>query len=46
MKLIVANKMKAMDVMQTIHPHPTLTESFGILAKQIFFKNMMQRSRG
>ena len=44
--LIVANKMKAMDVMQTIHPHPTLTESFGILAKQIFFKNMMQRSRG
>ena len=41
--LIVANEMTAMDVMKTIHPHPTLTESFGLLAKQIFFKSMMRR---
>jgi len=43
--LIVANELKAMDVMKTIHPHPTLTESFGKLAQQIFFKNMMQKRR-
>lgn len=36
--LIVANKMTAMDVMKAIHPHPTLTESFGKLAQQIFSK--------
>ena len=41
--LIVANEMSAMDVMKAIHPHPTLTESFGKLAQQIFFKNMMKR---
>jgi len=41
--LIVANKMTAMDVMSAIHPHPTLTESFGKLAQQIFFKSMMKR---
>ncbi len=41
--LIVANEMNAMDVMKAIHPHPTLTESFGRLAQQIFFKNMMKR---
>ncbi len=41
--LIVANKMTAMDVMSAIHPHPTLTESFGKIAQQIFFKSMMQR---
>ncbi len=41
--LIVANEMTAMDVMKTIHPHPTLTESFGKLAQQVFFKSMMQR---
>ena len=38
--LIVANEMSAMDVMKAIHPHPTLTESFGKLAQQIFFKSM------
>ncbi|AKF24968.1 pyruvate dehydrogenase [Sulfurovum lithotrophicum] len=43
--LIVANELKAMDVMKTIHPHPTLTESFGKLAQQIFFKSMMQSRR-
>jgi len=41
--LIVANEMSAMDVMKAIHPHPTLTESFGKLAQQIFFKSMMKR---
>ena len=41
--LIVANKMSVMDVMQTIHPHPTLTESFAVLAKQVFFQNMMHQ---
>ncbi len=41
--LIVANEMSTMDVMKAIHPHPTLTESFGKLAQQIFFKNMMKR---
>jgi dihydrolipoamide dehydrogenase len=43
--LIVANEMSAMDVLKAIHPHPTLTESFGKLAQQIFFKNMMQRGK-
>lgn len=41
--LIVANEMNSMDVMKAIHPHPTLTESFGKLAQQIFFKSMMKR---
>ena len=41
--LIVANRMKAMDVMQSIHPHPTLTESFGKLSQSIFMKMMMRR---
>jgi len=41
--LIVANKMTIMNVMNTIHPHPTLTESFGKLAQTVFFKNMMKR---
>jgi len=41
--LIVANEMSGMDVMKAIHPHPTLTESFGVLAKEMFFKSMMQR---
>ncbi len=40
--LIVANKMKAMDVMKAIHPHPTLTESFGKLSQSIFMKMMMR----
>jgi len=41
--LIVAAKMKAMDVMKAIHPHPTLTESFGKLSQSIFMKMMMGR---
>ena len=39
--LIVANKMKILDVVKAIHPHPTLTESFGFLAKNSFFKSML-----
>ena len=41
--LIVANKLKSMDVQKAIHPHPTLTEAFGKLAQQIFFQSMMRR---
>ena len=41
--LIVANEMKVMDVMKTIHPHPTLTEAFGTLSQRIFMKQMMSR---
>ncbi|WP_353662862.1 NAD(P)/FAD-dependent oxidoreductase [Hydrogenimonas sp. SS33] len=41
--LIVANKMTPQQVMSAIHPHPTLTESFGKIAQSLFFKSMMQR---
>jgi len=43
--MIVANKMTVMDIIKTIHPHPTLTESFGRLAQQVFMRQMMQRGR-
>ncbi|WP_457595765.1 dihydrolipoyl dehydrogenase family protein [Hydrogenimonas sp.] len=43
--LIVAKGMTAMDVMGTIHPHPTYTEAFGNLARELFFKKMAARSR-
>ncbi len=33
--LIVANKLTLKDVAQTIHPHPTMTEAFGILAQKM-----------
>jgi dihydrolipoamide dehydrogenase len=35
--LIVSGKMTLMDIAQTIHPHPTLTEAFGILAQNMLF---------
>ncbi len=41
--LIVSAKMTPMQVMSAIHPHPTLTEAFGNLARTIFFKSMMKR---
>ncbi len=41
--LIVAKEMTVMDVMQAIHPHPTLTEAFGVLARRIFMAKMMRR---
>ncbi len=43
--LIVSQKMKAVDVMGAIHPHPTLNEAFGKLAQNYFFASMM-RGRG
>ncbi len=43
--LIVAKKMSAMDILGVIHPHPTLTEGFGKLAQQMFFKTMMKKMR-
>ncbi len=38
--LIVSKKLTLMDVARTIHPHPTLTEAFGLLAME-----MLARSR-
>jgi dihydrolipoamide dehydrogenase len=43
--LIVANGMRAPQVMGAIHPHPTLSEGFGKLAQGLFFKSMMSRGR-
>jgi dihydrolipoamide dehydrogenase len=37
--LIVANKLTLNDVAQTIHPHPTMTEAFGILAQKVLSKS-------
>jgi len=36
--LIVANKLTLKDVAQAIHPHPTMTEAFGILAQKMLSK--------
>ena len=33
--LIVSNRLTLMDVAQTIHPHPTLSEAFGFLAMKM-----------
>ena len=33
--MIVSNKLTLMDVAQTIHPHPTLSEAFGALAMKM-----------
>jgi dihydrolipoamide dehydrogenase len=41
--LIVSKKMSPADLLNTIHPHPTLTEGFGKLAQQIFFKEMITK---
>lgn len=43
--LIVANEMSVMDILKSIHPHPTLTESFGKLAQQVFIQSMMRRKK-
>lgn len=37
--LIIANRLTLKDVAQTIHPHPTLTEAFGILAQKMLSKS-------
>lgn len=44
--LIVSQKMKAVDVMGAIHPHPTLNEAFGKLAQNYFFASMMRGRKG
>lgn len=43
--LIVSQKMTVMDIMGAIHPHPTLSEAFGVLAKNTFFKSMLMAKK-
>lgn len=37
--LIIANRLTLKKVAQTIHPHPTLTEAFGLLAQNMLSKS-------
>jgi len=39
--LIIANKLTLRDVAGTIHPHPSLTEAFGILALQMLSEHKL-----
>ena len=41
--LIVANKLTLNDLISTIHPHPTLSESFSVLAKQMMGSIMLEK---
>ena len=41
--LIVANKLTLNNLVSTIHPHPTLSESFSVLAKQMMGKVMLKK---
>ena len=41
--LIVANNLKLTDLVSTIHPHPTYSESFGFLAKQMMGEVMVKK---
>jgi len=41
--LIVANKLTLNNLISTIHPHPTLSESFSVLAKQMMGKIMLKK---
>ncbi len=41
--LIVANNLKLSDLISTIHPHPTLSESFSVLAKMMMGKIMQEK---
>jgi len=43
--LIVSNKLTLLDLVNTIHSHPTYTESFGFLAKQMMGKIMQERMK-
>ncbi len=36
--MIVSRKLTLQDVAQAVHPHPTLTEAFGILAINMLAK--------
>ena len=40
--LIVSQKLTLMDVANTIHPHPTLTEAFGMLAMKMLTENTVR----
>jgi len=41
--LIVAKQMNLRELIDTIHPHPTLSEAFVMLAKQMMGKIMLQK---
>jgi len=41
--LIVANGITLKDLTETIHPHPTYSEAFTVLAKQMFGKLMKEK---
>jgi len=41
--LIVANELSLSDLISTIHPHPTLSESFTVLAKMMMGKIMQEK---
>jgi dihydrolipoamide dehydrogenase len=41
--LIVSGKLTLTDVAQTIHPHPTLTEAFALLATKMLYDNMLRK---
>jgi len=43
--LIITNKLKLKDLVNTIHPHPTLSESFTFLAKEMMGKIMLERMK-
>ncbi len=43
--LIVANKLTLVDLINSIHPHPTLSESFVFLAKQMMGNVMKERMK-
>ncbi|MDF1877614.1 NAD(P)/FAD-dependent oxidoreductase [Sulfurimonas sp. SAG-AH-194-L11] len=41
--LIVANRLTLSNLISTIHPHPTLSESFSVLAKMMMGKIMQEK---
>ena len=41
--LIVGNKLKLKDIINSIHPHPTISESFIMLAKQMMGEIMIDK---
>lgn len=41
--LIVANRLKLKDIINSIHPHPTISESFIMLAKKMMGEIMIDK---
>ena len=41
--LIIANKLKLKDIINSIHPHPTISESFVMLAKKMMGEIMINK---